>query len=77
MSTRSIRIIMILGSKVRPVRRADNRTAICEIHNISQPYGPPRPVTGIALLFFLINGRNLSDGSSVVFVDSLVVELQF
>jgi hypothetical protein len=29
-STRNIKIIMFLGSKVRPVRRADNFTAICE-----------------------------------------------
>jgi hypothetical protein len=32
---------MFLGSKVRRVR-----------NNISQPYRPPRPVTGIALLSF-------------------------
>jgi hypothetical protein len=48
---------MFLGSKVRPVRRADNLTAVCEplsiqcaILNISQPYRPPLPVTEIALL---------------------------
>jgi hypothetical protein len=52
MSTRNIKIIMFLGSKVRLVRGADNLTAIyepivwqCGILNISQPYRPPRPVT--------------------------------
>jgi hypothetical protein len=30
MSTRNIKIIMFLWSKVRLVRRADNLTAICE-----------------------------------------------
>jgi hypothetical protein len=30
MSTRNIKIIMFLGSKVRPVRRDDNLTAIWE-----------------------------------------------
>jgi hypothetical protein len=30
MSTRNIKIMMFLGSKVRPVRGADNLTAICE-----------------------------------------------
>jgi hypothetical protein len=30
MSTRNIKIIMFLASKVRRVRRADNLTAICE-----------------------------------------------
>jgi hypothetical protein len=42
---------MFLGSKVRPVRRANNLTAIyepisrqCGILKISQPYRPGRPV---------------------------------
>jgi hypothetical protein len=44
------------GDKGRPVRKADNLTAICELSrkcgslDVSQPYGPPQPVTGIALL---------------------------
>jgi hypothetical protein len=52
---------MFQGSKAQRVRRADNLTAIyepmsrlskqCGILNISQPYRPPRPVTGIALLY--------------------------
>jgi hypothetical protein len=52
---------MLLGSKVRPVRGAENLTAIyeplsgqCGIINISQPYRPSRPVTGISLIFFLL-----------------------
>jgi hypothetical protein len=47
---------MFLGSKARPVLRADNLSAICEsivykmwILNISQPYRPPRPVTGLEI----------------------------
>jgi hypothetical protein len=58
MSTRNIKIIMFLGSKVRRVRKADNLTVICEpmsiqcgILNISQSYRPPRPVTRIDLLY--------------------------
>jgi hypothetical protein len=43
-----------------PGGKADNLTAICEpivlkigSFDVSWPYGPPRPVTGIALTIFL------------------------
>jgi hypothetical protein len=42
------------GGKGQLARKADNLTAICELSrkcgilNISQPYGPPQPVTGVA-----------------------------
>jgi hypothetical protein len=44
---------MFLGTRARPVCRADNQTDICEpiILDISQAYKHPRPVTGIALLY--------------------------
>jgi hypothetical protein len=49
MSTRSFP-----GYKGRPARRTDNLTAICEPTvyaslEVSQPFGPPGPVTGITL----------------------------
>jgi hypothetical protein len=60
MSTRNLP-----GSKGLPARGADNLTTICEpiVYkwwriDISQTYGPSRPVTGIALPFHNNNNNN-------------------
>jgi hypothetical protein len=72
---------MFLGSRARPVRRPDNLTAVnrlsrqCGI-NISQPYRPPVPLTGIALLYFYFSATKLMaavlwDGKVVLMVEFL------
>jgi hypothetical protein len=78
MRTRSIKIIMFLGSKVRRVRRTDNRLSKqCGILNISQPYRPPKPITEISLLFTWLYNCNLSDDvkSLINFTKSISVIL--
>jgi hypothetical protein len=42
---------MFLESRARPASKSDNLSRQCVILSISQLYSPPRPITGIALLF--------------------------
>jgi hypothetical protein len=59
--------------------RADNltptvsRSRQCEILNISQPYRPPRPVMGIALLLLFVDKNNwpLFDSEREIYVQTL------
>jgi hypothetical protein len=57
------------GGKGRPVRKCGNLSAICEpifkkmwILDVSQPNGPPRPITGIAVplrcVYYSLNKMN-------------------
>jgi hypothetical protein len=63
MSTRNLPV-----RKGRPARKADNLTAICEpivqrkygSHDVSQPYWPSGPVTGIPLSYLGPIGIHLS-----------------
>jgi hypothetical protein len=42
----------------------------CEIHNISQPYRPPRAVTGIALLFLYVDDVRTSQEAQTPLPDT-------
>jgi hypothetical protein len=70
MSTGGVKKIMFLGSKVRPVRGADNLTAIYA-PMVYTMWDLPRPVTAIALLFFffLLLARK-SSGTRIRYVTS-------
>jgi hypothetical protein len=59
------------GGKGRPVREADNLTTVnrlsskCRSLDVSQSYGLPRPVTGIALPLLYLNFLLLLCGSYI------------
>jgi hypothetical protein len=70
MSTRNLP-----GNKGWPAHEADNLIAICESNiyrkcgslDVSQPYGPPRPVTGITLPYLHFTFRDVAPWASFLF----------
>jgi hypothetical protein len=74
---------MSLWSKEQRVRRAENLTTIyeysrlsrqCGILNISQLCRPPRPVTGIALLYFYKRNLYLADKYCTILAGAVAVK---
>jgi hypothetical protein len=74
MSTRNLP-----GGKERPARKADNLTAVsrlsrkCGNFDVSQPSGLSRPVTGIALPFYLSFFRRIQQHTHTYYIQGKYV----